>query len=69
MHWCKVMERKAYVALTKVYTSSLGKLYERDIKQFMEEAKNRVVASKCGAEGGKITEINCGQYLNRIYFH
>ncbi|XKL61796.1 hypothetical protein PGB90_001629 [Kerria lacca] len=44
MHWCKLMERKAYTALKKVYTSSLGKLYERDIKQFMEEAKYRIVA-------------------------
>lgn len=42
MHWCKVMDRKAYVALIKIYTFSLGKLYERDIKQFMEEAKHRV---------------------------
>lgn len=45
MHWCKVMERKAYIALMKVYTSSMAKLYERDIKQFIEEAKHRVVGS------------------------
>jgi len=45
MHWCKVMDRKAYVALMRIYTSSLGKLYERDVKQFMEEAKQRVLAS------------------------
>ena len=29
----------------RIYTSSLGKLYERDVKQFMEEAKQRVLAS------------------------
>lgn len=46
MHWSKVMDRKAYIALMKVYTSSLGKLYERDIKQFMEEARNRVLGGK-----------------------
>jgi hypothetical protein len=46
MHWCKMMDRKAYVALMRIYTSSLGKLYERDIKQFMEEAKQRILASK-----------------------
>ncbi|KAJ9582030.1 hypothetical protein L9F63_003613 [Diploptera punctata] len=39
MHWCKAMDRKAYTALTKVYTNSLNKLYEMDIKQFFEEAK------------------------------
>lgn len=46
MHWCKVMDRKAYVALMKVYTSSLGKLYERDIKRFFEEAKLKIAAGK-----------------------
>ncbi|KAK7605519.1 hypothetical protein V9T40_007377 [Parthenolecanium corni] len=46
MHWCKVMDRKAYVALIKIYTFSLGKLYERDIKQFMEEAKHRVAGDR-----------------------
>lgn len=38
------MDRKAYVALMKVYTSSLGKLYERDIKRFFEEAKLKIAA-------------------------
>jgi len=44
MHWCKAMDRKAFIALTKVYTSSLSKLYERDIKLFLEDAKLRVNA-------------------------
>lgn len=42
MHWCKAMDRKAYTALTKVYTNSLSKLYDRDIKQFFEEAKQQI---------------------------
>ncbi|XP_049783051.1 exocyst complex component 1 [Schistocerca cancellata] len=42
MHWCKAMDRKAYLALSKVYTNSLSKLYERDIKQFFEEAKQQI---------------------------
>lgn len=44
MHWCKAMDRKAFMALNKVYTSSLSKLYERDIKLFLEDAKLRVNA-------------------------
>lgn len=36
------MDRKAYHALTKVYTSALGKLYDRDIKYFLEEAKRTI---------------------------
>ena len=39
------MDRKAYNALTKVYTTALGKLYERDIKQFLEDAKQHVSGS------------------------
>lgn len=35
----QVMDRKAYAALSKVYTSAIGKLYERDIRHFLEEAK------------------------------
>lgn len=42
MHWCKVMDRKAYTGLTNVYTQGLGKIYERDIKQFLEEAKQQI---------------------------
>lgn len=39
MHWMKMMDTNAYEALSKVYTSSLSKVYERDIRQFFEQAK------------------------------
>uniref|UniRef100_A0A0V0G9U3 Putative exocyst protein sec3 n=1 Tax=Triatoma dimidiata TaxID=72491 RepID=A0A0V0G9U3_TRIDM len=42
MHWMKAMDRKAYNALTKVYVTALGKLYERDIRYFLEEAKQLI---------------------------
>lgn len=42
MHWSKVMDRKAYNALCKVYTTNIGKLYERDIKDFLDDAKQMV---------------------------
>uniref|UniRef100_A0A336LUA5 CSON004723 protein n=1 Tax=Culicoides sonorensis TaxID=179676 RepID=A0A336LUA5_CULSO len=41
MHWMKNMDRKAYDALVKVYTSSLSKVYERDIRVFFEQACKR----------------------------
>lgn len=41
MHWMKTMDRKAYDALVKVYTSSLSKVYERDIRLFFEQAVKR----------------------------
>lgn len=42
MHWMKAMDRKAYTALMRVYTGAISKLYDRDIKQFFEEAKLRI---------------------------
>lgn len=39
MHWMKLMDPQAYEALAKVYTSSLSKVYERDIRYFFEQAK------------------------------
>ncbi|KAF2900398.1 hypothetical protein ILUMI_05792 [Ignelater luminosus] len=45
MHWIKVMDRKAYDGLRKVYTDSLGKLYDRDIRNLFEIAKERIAPS------------------------
>lgn len=39
MHWAKSMDRKAYDGLTKVYTASLSKVYEKEIRQFFEQAR------------------------------
>lgn len=42
MHWSKVMDRKAYDSLRRVYTDSLGKLYEKDLKALFENAKENI---------------------------
>lgn len=39
MHWMKAMDPNAYEMLTKVYTNSLSKVYERDIRSFFDQAK------------------------------
>jgi hypothetical protein len=44
MHWIKVMDRKSYESLKNVYTNSLGKLYERDLKNLFELAKTKIAA-------------------------
>lgn len=36
------MDRKAYIGLSKIYISSFNKLYDRDIRNFFEEAKMRI---------------------------
>lgn len=42
MHWIKSMDRKAYDGLTKVYTNSMNKVYERELKNFFDVAKSAV---------------------------
>lgn len=42
MHWLKVMDRKAYDGLTKVYTNAMSKIYEREIKIFFDSAKTKI---------------------------
>lgn len=46
MHWTKVMDRKAYDGLAKVYTLSLSKVYEREIKSYFEQARIMVMGSR-----------------------
>lgn len=41
MHWMKAMDKKAYDALVKVYTMSMSKVYDRDIRLFFEQAVKR----------------------------
>ena len=45
MHWMKVMDRKVYEHLKNLYTESLGKLYDRDVKRLFEMAKDRIGVS------------------------
>lgn len=42
MHFIKSMDRKAYDGLTKVYTNSMSKVYERELKNFFDLAKSAV---------------------------
>ncbi|KAH8319527.1 hypothetical protein KR067_012707 [Drosophila pandora] len=42
MHWTKAMDRKTYDGLMRVYTASLSKIYERDVRNFFNLAKMQV---------------------------
>ncbi|XP_013100310.2 exocyst complex component 1 [Stomoxys calcitrans] len=42
MHWIKAMDRSKYDGLTAVYTKSLSKIYERDIRNFFNLAKMQI---------------------------
>ncbi|GAB0097853.1 Exocyst complex component 1 [Sergentomyia squamirostris] len=57
MHWLKAMDRKAYDQLAKVYTSSLNKVYDREIRHFFDQARQQVmredVTASTSASRGK----------------
>lgn len=42
MHWSKAMDRKTYDGLMRVYTASLSKIYDRDVRNFFSLAKMQV---------------------------
>ncbi|KAH8322162.1 hypothetical protein KR059_006233 [Drosophila kikkawai] len=42
MHWTKAMDRKTYDGLMRVYTASLSKIYDRDVRNFFNLAKMQV---------------------------
>ncbi|KAH8300433.1 hypothetical protein KR018_005356 [Drosophila ironensis] len=42
MHWTKAMDRKTYDGLMRVYTASLSKIYDRDVRNFFNLAKLQV---------------------------
>ncbi|XP_046397854.1 exocyst complex component 1 isoform X2 [Ischnura elegans] len=49
--WARAMDRRAYTALARVYSSSLGKLYERDLRRLFEEARVQACDTPLGTTG------------------
>lgn len=49
VHWLKISDYSCFSLLVEVYTSSLCKLYEKEIKNFFELAKERI-SGKSGAD-------------------
>lgn len=60
MHWTKAMDREAYQKLRKIYTDSIGKLYERDLKVFFEQALQRVLTGASRGSGGSEEAMKSG---------
>ncbi|XP_065352705.1 exocyst complex component 1 isoform X1 [Cloeon dipterum] len=58
MHWLRQMDRKAFTDLSKVYISSLQKRYEAVIRQFFEEARNRLNAGSLRRGKGSSQDIS-----------
>ncbi|XP_055597796.1 exocyst complex component 1 [Uranotaenia lowii] len=62
MHWMKAMDRKAYDALVKVYTSSLSKVYDRDIRNFFDMAKQSISVKRFGSR----EDLNSSSMSNKL---
>lgn len=62
MHWMKAMDRKTYDALIKVYTSSLSKVYDRDIRVFFESAKQAISVKRFGSR----EDLNSSSMSNKL---
>ncbi|KXJ81729.1 hypothetical protein RP20_CCG018259 [Aedes albopictus] len=56
------MDRKAYDALIKVYTSSLSKVYDRDIRLFFEAAKHSISGRRFGSR----EDLNSSSMSNKL---
>ncbi|KAK0075438.1 hypothetical protein PV325_011427 [Microctonus aethiopoides] len=52
MQLLRSLDNKAFGQLTKVYTGTMSKLYQRDLKLFFEEAKTRLINSRPHHHGG-----------------
>lgn len=50
MRLLRALDNKAFIQLTKVYTGTMSKLYQRDLKLFFEEAKVRVTSKKINGD-------------------
>ncbi|XP_023247474.1 exocyst complex component 1 isoform X2 [Copidosoma floridanum] len=46
MKLLRALDPKAFTQLTKVYTKTMGTLYQRDFKYFFDEAKDRLIAKR-----------------------
>ncbi|OXU23456.1 hypothetical protein TSAR_001640 [Trichomalopsis sarcophagae] len=46
MRLLRALDQKAFTQLTKVYTKTMGSLYQRNFKFFFEEAKDRLISKR-----------------------
>uniref|UniRef100_T1JC86 Exocyst complex component Sec3 PIP2-binding N-terminal domain-containing protein n=1 Tax=Strigamia maritima TaxID=126957 RepID=T1JC86_STRMM len=53
MNWLRNVEYSSYEALSKTYTSSLRKLYDRDIREFFDNAKQTISGKSEKEKKGK----------------
>lgn len=55
MSWLKAVDNDSFLKLRKVYTTSLNKLYDREVKDFMELIKQGISMSRSDRKGSLAT--------------
>lgn len=53
MQLLRSLDNKAFQQLTKVYTGTMSKLYQRDLKLFFEEAKSKLLSTRVNLNTSK----------------
>ena len=55
MKLLRALDYKAFNQLTKVYTKTMGLLYQRDFKYFFDEAKDKLISKRFQNCKSKVT--------------
>lgn len=63
MRLLRALDYKAFIQLTKVYTKTMGTLYQRNFKVFFEEAKDCLIAKRFQHQ------YHCKQQHNAVFIH
>ncbi|XP_040577056.1 exocyst complex component 1 [Lepeophtheirus salmonis] len=58
VHWLEEMDHKIFIHLQTTYRSSLSKLYEKDLKRFLDLARIRISGGRANVSIGSTTDIN-----------
>ncbi|XP_033220438.1 exocyst complex component 1 [Belonocnema kinseyi] len=64
MKLLRALDNRAFVQLTKVYTDTMSKLYQRDFKFFFEEAKSRLISKRSHASTSKAKDPKAEDLIN-----
>lgn len=54
MNWLKIVDNDSFVKLRKVYTNNLNKLYDKEIKDFMENVKQQMYHPRSDRKGSGV---------------
>lgn len=63
--WLKLMDPEAFGSLLKTYTSSIQKIYEKNVKHLFDEARHRISGGTIGSRSKPILVLECFCFQTR----